>query len=659
MDIEKLEHVAKTLVAPGKGLLAADETNVVCERWFDGVGVHCTEETRRQYRELLITAPDAEQNLSGVALREEALFQATEQGQLFREYLKNHHMLPGIAVDKGAVDLPGFPSELVTQGLDALPGRMHTFAAAGVFFAKWHMVIVINDDAGAPTDEAIGANTLAAARYARICQEAGVVPVINAEVRFEGGHDIDRAEAVTSHVFDILFATMRAFKVHLPGVVLGANPVLPGSTSNAQASHDEIADRTCRVLHEHVPHDLGGVVFMDAGQSATDVFMVLNKVAQRGPHPWGVSFSYGRALQEPALTTWAKDPHNQHEAKTRFTERLQKAAAASKGQLDNNPLDQEDFSPTSKNDWEIDDMKLRLEQMQANCAQARKAMERARAEHFAFGAFNLDDEATLKAVVLAAKAKNAPVLVEVSQGEVDDIGIQTVRDMVDNFKADYGVEIYINLDHSPSVEAAKKAIDAGYEFIHIDVSQANHDASDEEIINATREVVEYAKKTGAIVESEPHYFGGSSNLHTEAIDYEAIKKTFSTPEGTKAFVDATGIDTFAAAIGNLHGKYPVPKQLDLDLLQRIRNATDCNISLHGGSGTPGEQFEEAVRIGVTKININSDMRIAYREALEKTLADNPKESSVSKLVGKDVVPVVQAIVESKIDSFNSTGKARP
>lgn len=302
---------------------------------------------------------------------------------------------------------------------------------------------------------------------------------------------------------------------------------------------------------------------------------------------------------------------------------------------------------------------ITLEEIQANCAKARETMARARAERFALGAFNLDDQPTLKAVARAAAAKNAPVLVEVSQGEADDIGLDNVRDMVDNYKAEYGIEMYVNLDHSPSVEAAKKGIDAGFEFIHIDVSQANHDASDEEIIAATKEVVEYAKKTGALVESEPHYFGGSSNLHTEGIDYETIKKTFSTPEGAKAFIDATGIDTFAAAIGNLHGKYPVPKELDLELLQRIRDAIDCSISLHGGSGTPGEYFEGAVKIGVTKVNINSDMRIAYRETLEKVLKENPTEYSVSKLVGKEVVPAVQAVVESKLDSFNSSGKARP
>ncbi|HKR81749.1 MAG TPA: class II fructose-bisphosphate aldolase [Candidatus Saccharimonadales bacterium] len=304
-------------------------------------------------------------------------------------------------------------------------------------------------------------------------------------------------------------------------------------------------------------------------------------------------------------------------------------------------------------------MPLTLNEIRDNCKRARERMAQARAEHFAFGAFNLDDEATLRAVAQAAKNKNAPVLVEVSQGEVDDIGLDNVRDMVDNFKREYGIEMYVNLDHSPSVEAAKKGVDAGFEFVHIDVSQANHDATDEEIIAATREVVEYAKYTGALVEAEPHYFAGSSNVHEEKIDYEEIKKTFSTPEGSRAFVEATGIDTFAAAVGNLHGKYPVPKVLDLELLGRIREAIGCSISLHGGSDTPGHYFADAVKIGVTKVNINSDMRYAYRTTLEKTLAENPKEYSVAKLIKEKVIDAVRGVVESKIDMFNSAGKAQP
>ncbi len=302
-------------------------------------------------------------------------------------------------------------------------------------------------------------------------------------------------------------------------------------------------------------------------------------------------------------------------------------------------------------------MPLTLLEIRDNCVKARARMLQARAEKWAFGAFNLDDQATLKAVCRAAKKLNAPVLVEVSQGEVDDIGMWNVRDLVDNYKREYGIEIYVNLDHSPSVEAAKAGIEAGFEFIHIDVSQANHDASDEEIIAATREVVAYAQLTGALVESEPHYFGGSSNVHDEAIDYEVIKQTFSTPERMKAFVDATGIDTFAAAIGNLHGKYSVPKVLDLELLAQLRAVTDCNISLHGGSGTPGHYFRDAVSAGVTKININSDMRYAYRTTLEQVLAANPKEYATAKLIGKDVVDAVQAVVESKLVDFNSAGKA--
>jgi len=272
------------------------------------------------------------------------------------------------------------------------------------------------------------------------------------------------------------------------------------------------------------------------------------------------------------------------------------------------------------------------------------------------GAFNIDNQETLIAVSKAAANLQSPVLVEVSDGEVKAIGLENIRDMVDNYKAEYGIEMYINLDHSPTVDDCKRAIDAGYEFIHIDISQANHDATTEEIIEKTKEVVEYAKFTGALVESEPHYFGGSSNVHTEKINYEEIKKTFSTPEGAKSFIDATGIDTFAAAIGNLHGKYPVPKELDLELLQQIRDAIDIQISLHGGSGTPLHFFEDAAKIGVSKININSDMRYVFRKTLEKVLADNPDEYAVVKLM-PTVYEEVQKVVEEKIQAFGSAGRA--
>lgn len=301
-------------------------------------------------------------------------------------------------------------------------------------------------------------------------------------------------------------------------------------------------------------------------------------------------------------------------------------------------------------------MGLSIKQIRENTTRARHLMRRSRQQHFAVGAFNVDNQETLIAVAQAAQKLNAPVLVEVSDSEVKALGLENIRDMVDNYRTRYGIEMYINLDHSPTVEDCKRAIDEGFEFIHIDISQANHDATEEEIIESTKEVVEYAKFTGALVESEPHYFGGSSNVYKEEIDYEEVKKTFSTPEGSKHFVDATGVDTFAVAVGNLHGKYPVPKVLDLELLQKIRDAVDCQISLHGGSDTPLHYFEEATKIGVSKVNINSDLRYAFRKELEKVLAENPDEYAVVKLMPQ-VYAAVQAVVEEKITAFGSAGRA--
>jgi len=301
-------------------------------------------------------------------------------------------------------------------------------------------------------------------------------------------------------------------------------------------------------------------------------------------------------------------------------------------------------------------MGLTIKQIRDNTTRARHLYQRTRAQRFAVGAFNIDNQETLIAVSRAAQKLNSPVLVEVSDGEVKAMGLENIRDLVDNYKAEYGVEMYLNLDHSPTVDDCKRAIDAGYEFIHIDISQANHDATTEEIIEKTKEVVEYAKFTGALVESEPHYFAGGSNVHHEGIDYEEIKKTFSTPEAARDFVEKTGVDTFAAAIGNLHGKYDVPKELDLELLGRIRAAIDCQISLHGGSGTPLHFFEDASKQGVSKININTDMRIVFRDTLEKVLREHPDEYAVVKLM-PEVYEAVQVVVEDKISAFGSAGKA--
>ncbi len=303
-------------------------------------------------------------------------------------------------------------------------------------------------------------------------------------------------------------------------------------------------------------------------------------------------------------------------------------------------------------------MARNLKQIREGCAKAREAMARSRQEHFAIGAFNIDNQETLIAVAKAAQKLQAPVMVEVSDTEVKAMGFDNILDMVDNYKRDFDIEMYINMDHCPTVEMAKEAIDTGYEFVHIDVSQAQHDAPDSEIIEATKQIVEYAKTTGAQVEGELHYFRGGSNVFKEAFNYEEIKKTFSTPEEAKMFVTATGIDTYAAAIGNLHGYYPVPKILDLDLLEQIRKVIDCNISLHGGSDTPAHYFEGAVHIGVSKVNVNSDLRKAFRETLEKVLRENPDEYAIVKLM-PEVYGAVRAVVESKIQWFNAVGKAKP
>ncbi len=301
-------------------------------------------------------------------------------------------------------------------------------------------------------------------------------------------------------------------------------------------------------------------------------------------------------------------------------------------------------------------MGLTIKEIRDNTVRARHLMQRSRSQKFAVGAFNIDNQETLIAVSRAAQKLRSPVLVEVSHGEVQALGLENIRDMVDNYRDEYGIEMYINLDHSPSVDDCKRAIDVGFEFIHIDISQANHDASREEILTKTKEVVEYAKFTGALVEAEERYFMGSSNVHKEEIDYEEVKKYNTKPEDALQFAEETGINTLAIQVGNLHGLYPVPKQLDLQLLQEIRDRISCQISLHGGSGTPLHYFEDAARIGVSKININSDMRYVFRKTLEKVLADNPDEYAVVKLM-PTVYEAVQKVVEEKITAFGSSGKA--
>lgn len=339
--LKALEETAKKLVAHGKGILAADESAKTCAKRFEAVGVDCTEETRRQYRQLMFTTPAASHCLSGVIFYDETFWQRTDSGQPFREYLAQQGIIPGIKVDLGLVDLPGFPNEKVTQGLDGLPERMAKYAEAGAKFAKWRAVIVIGE--GTPTDEAIGANTYVLARYARICQDAGIVPIVEPEVLFDGNHTSEQAEAAMTHTFDILFQTMRAFRVHLPGAILKTSMVLPGKDSGNPIDHTDVADRTCRVLHHHVPHELGGIVFLSGGQTSTDAFINLNQIAKRGPHPWGVTFSYSRAIQDPVLRAWAQNPQAIAEVQDIFHRQLVLATSSSKGELDEDRLGKDSF----------------------------------------------------------------------------------------------------------------------------------------------------------------------------------------------------------------------------------------------------------------------------------------------------------------------------
>ena len=346
MNQDALAKIAKSLVASGKGLLAADESEKTCQKRFDSVGVECTEETRREYRDLLLTTPNAETFMSGVIFFDETFWQKAHDTTTFPVFLINHTITPGIKVDKGLVDLPGFPGEKVTQGLDGLPERMVNYYQNGARFAKWRAVIEIGD--GIPTDEAIAANAFVLGRYARICQDAGIVPIVEPEVLFDGKHTSEQAEQVMSHTFDILFQTLESLRVFLPGTILKTSMALPGKESGTPIHHDDVAQRTVRALHNHVPHDLGGVVFLSGGQTSNDAFINLNRIAKLAPHPWGVTFSYSRALQDPVLKFWAKNRNATKEIQDLFYRQLEFASLASKGALDESQLSADTFVTKSQ-----------------------------------------------------------------------------------------------------------------------------------------------------------------------------------------------------------------------------------------------------------------------------------------------------------------------
>jgi fructose-bisphosphate aldolase, class I len=302
MNLNQLKSVAKAMVANGKGILAADESSPTIKKRFDKIDTQSTEENRRRYREMLFTTPGLADYIGGVILYDETIRQSTADGVPFAKYLADLGMVPGIKVDTGAKALAGFPGEKITEGLDGLRERLKEYYEFGARFAKWRAVIDIGD--GIPTDFCLKANAHALARYAALCQEANIVPIVEPEVIMDGGHNIDRCAEVTSRALEIVFAELKAHRVELEGIVLKPNMVISGTTASKRAGREEVAEATLKVLKAHVPAEVPGIAFLSGGQSAEEATEHLAIMNRMGALPWELSFSYGRALQAPALEAW-------------------------------------------------------------------------------------------------------------------------------------------------------------------------------------------------------------------------------------------------------------------------------------------------------------------------------------------------------------------
>ncbi len=302
MSYTPLADIARAMVAPGKGILAADESTPTMGKRLADIGVESTESLRRDYRSMLFSTPGAERHISGVILFDETLRQFMPGGERIPQYLWERGMIPGIKVDKGARPLAGFPGEKVTEGLDGLRERCAEYRKLGAQFAKWRAVIAIGE--AAPSDYCVHANAHALARYAAVCQESGLAPIVEPEVLMDGPHPLSRCEQVTGEVLEQVFDELERHRVELEGIVLKPNMVVSGSACPAQAGVAEVAEATLRVLKAHVPAAVPGIAFLSGGQSAEDATAHLSAMNAQGPHPWQVSFSYGRALQAPALAAW-------------------------------------------------------------------------------------------------------------------------------------------------------------------------------------------------------------------------------------------------------------------------------------------------------------------------------------------------------------------
>jgi fructose-bisphosphate aldolase class I len=315
MHTSELSATAHAMVANHRGLLAADESTSTIGKRFATIKLESTEENRRLYREMLFTTPAVTESISGVILYDETLYQKTSDGVPFPTYLRGLGMIPGIKVDTGAKALAGHPGETITEGLDGLRERLAGYYGAGARFAKWRAVIDIG--AGIPSSYAIDANAEALARYATLCQEASIVPIVEPEVLMDGAHTLERCEEVTNRVLDSVFSHLFAAGVYLEGMVLKPNMVISGKKCAVQASPAQVAEATVRTLKRQVPSAVAGIAFLSGGQGPAEATLHLSLMNGAGPLPWPLTFSYGRALQETALSAWAGRPSSfaagQHE----------------------------------------------------------------------------------------------------------------------------------------------------------------------------------------------------------------------------------------------------------------------------------------------------------------------------------------------------------
>jgi fructose-bisphosphate aldolase class I len=324
-----LHETAEALVAEGKGILAADESEGTIKKRFDSIGVESTEDNRRAYRQLLFTTDGVQEFISGVILFDETIRQSASDGTPFPELLSAKGIIPGIKVDKGAKPLAHAEGETVTEGLDGLRGRLEEYRELGARFTKWRAVITIGE--AIPSEYCVWTNAHALARYAALSQEAGLVPIVEPEVLMDGDHSLERSFEVTSRTLHAVFTELRDQRVQPEGMLLKPNMVLSGYSASNQASHALVAEETIRCFLRHVPAAVPGIVFLSGGQSDEDATANLNAMNAIGPHPWQLSFSYGRALQAPALKAWSGKPDNVEAAQRAYFHRAKMNSAARTG----------------------------------------------------------------------------------------------------------------------------------------------------------------------------------------------------------------------------------------------------------------------------------------------------------------------------------------